>query len=507
MRLRTADFALPGLRKERLQWLRGTETADGAHVLYWMQSSLRTKFNYALEVAVSAAARLQQPLHILHTIDPDVPSSERHMAFVLESVRDVHAALQSTRSLRLSVAHAVSLPTALAAARDASLVVVDHPYLRAGNHLCQTFAAQATSTSVLQVEGDVVVPVEAVSDKEEHAARTIRPKITKLLDKYLVPLPPTSTEGINLLATPLEKLHEMTHIAWLDMTQSVDELLEAMPHLDRSIPRVDTYIGGEVAAQAMLTLFLDKKLPKYDTARNEPGGDGASNLSPYLRHGNLSPVDIALQTKAKAGTGAALAASKASFLEELIVRRELSVNFVWFNPRYDTFEGALPKYALQTLADHAGDTRPHAYTAEVMEAGKTKDAYWNAAQLDMIATGKMQNYMRMYWGKKIIEWSATPEDAFASAIEWNDKYNLDGCDPNSYAGVAWVFGKHDQGWKEREIFGKVRYMNADGLERKFDMGAYLALVRKRCKAVGRDTGTSLAALPSKKKPPAKRKRV
>ncbi|CAK4084569.1 unnamed protein product [Aphanomyces euteiches] len=497
MRLQAADLARKGLRKERLQWLRGTATEDGTHVLYWMQTSLRTKFNFALEVAVDAASRLKQPLHILHTIE--TPATERHIAFLLESLVDVHTTL-AKKNLHLSVAHGAkpSVEVALLASKGASVVIVDHPYLRDANALNQNFAQSAT-TSVLQVEGDAVVPVEHASDKEEHAARTIRPKITKLLDKYLVPLEPADASNIPESKPLSETLQDC---GWLDMSQSVDDLLASFPSLDRSIFRVSTFKGGETSAQANLASFLKNKLVKYDTSRNEPSGDGSSNMSPYLHYGNISPVDIALQTKAFPGTGPALSASKAAFLEELIVRRELSMNFVWYNPRYDTF-AALPAFAVQTLHDHADDARPHTYTFEQLDKAKTADVYWNAAQLDMILTGKMHNYMRMYWGKKIIEWTASPEDAFRYAIELNDKYNLDGYDPNSYTGIAWVFGKHDQGWKERPIFGKVRYMNAEGLERKFNMAGYIGKIRKLAQARGLSVGSTLTLPPAATK---KRKR-
>ncbi|RHY95186.1 hypothetical protein DYB37_001101, partial [Aphanomyces astaci] len=478
MRLGTADLALPGIHKDRLRWLRGVESVDGAHVLYWMQSSLRTKFNYALEVAVEAATRLKQPLHVLHTIDATSTMSERHMAFLLESLVDVHTSLQA-RHVRLDVAHSPSpLDIAVAASRGASLVVVDHSYLRNPTKLCQSFAAQATTTAVLQVEGDVVVPVELVSDKQEHAARTIRPKITKLLDRFLVPLPradsvlvPSSSLADHVTTTP-------SACTWLDMsTLSVDDLLAATS-ADASVPRVRTFLGGETHAQATLRSFLTSKLAKYGTARNEPSGDGSSNLSPYLHYGNISPVDIALQTKAVAGTGPALAASKASFLEELIIRRELSMNFVWFNANYDLFEAALPNYAVQTLTQHAADKRPYTYTKDQLDQAQTHDPYWNAAQLDMIFTGKVG--------------SQTAE--FSLAVALNDHG-----------------GKHDQGWKERPVFGKVRYMNSDGLDRKFDMAAYVGNVRKLCAAAGRSAALPYLEMASTKKTksPAisKRKRV
>jgi len=195
-------------------------------------------------------------------------------------------------------------------------------------------------------------------------------------------------------------------------------------------------------------------------------------LSPYLHFGQISPLEVALAVENARDTNRA---ARDAFLEELIVRRELSLNFVEHHPRYDTFD-ALPAWAQRSLREHAADPREYLYTLEVLEAARTQDPYWNAAQREMVRTGKMHNYMRMYWGKKILEWSPTPEAAFAAALHLNNKYELDGRDPNSFAGVAWCFGKHDRAWGEREVFGKIRYMGAAGLKRKFDMDTYVRRV-------------------------------
>jgi deoxyribodipyrimidine photo-lyase len=192
-------------------------------------------------------------------------------------------------------------------------------------------------------------------------------------------------------------------------------------------------------------------------------------MSPYLHFGQISPLYIALQIRKARGINKA---NKEAYLEELIVRRELSMNYCYYNPEYDSYSG-LPDWAKKTLKAHRGDKREYVYSIEDLEDAQTHDPYWNAAQREMVLTGKMHNYMRMYWGKKLIEWSATPEQAFKCALYLNNRYELDGRDPNSFTGVAWCFGKHDRPWSERPIFGSVRYMNAAGLERKFDMEAYI----------------------------------
>jgi deoxyribodipyrimidine photo-lyase len=198
-------------------------------------------------------------------------------------------------------------------------------------------------------------------------------------------------------------------------------------------------------------------------------------MSPYLHFGQISPVYIVQRVLESAQAGVE------EYLEELIIRRELSMNFVTYNPFYDTY-GGLPDWARRTLAEHAEDPREHIYSRSEFEEARTDDPYWNAAQQELLVTGKMHGYMRMYWGKKILEWSETPEEAYRTALILNNRYELDGRDPNGYAGVAWCFGRHDRAWKERPVFGKIRYMNAAGLNRKFDAGRYAA----RIEALGHD---------------------
>jgi deoxyribodipyrimidine photo-lyase len=234
---------------------------------------------------------------------------------------------------------------------------------------------------------------------------------------------------------------------------------------------VRRFRAGTSEARRRLNRFLCDKLEGYADSRSEPA---ASMLSPHLHFGQISPVKIALKAReSKSGTRD----DRAAFLEELIVRRELSMNFVNFSPDYDDYS-SLPDWARTTLSERADDQREHVYSREQLEAAETHDAYWNAAMREMVHTGYMHNYMRMYWAKKILEWSRTPMDAFETALHLNNKYFLDGRDPNSYANVAWVFGLHDRARTERPVFGKVRYMNAAGLKRKFDMKAYMRAVQE-----------------------------
>jgi deoxyribodipyrimidine photo-lyase len=229
---------------------------------------------------------------------------------------------------------------------------------------------------------------------------------------------------------------------------------------------------GSSAAHRQLQVFLSKRLAGYNELRNNPTEPGQSGLSPYLHFGQLSAQRVALEAQRYDGD----IASQEAFLEELIVRRELSDNFCYYNEKYDSFEG-FPSWAQKTLNEHRRDPRPHVYDRDALEAGDTHDELWNAAQQEMVAAGKMHGYMRMYWAKKILEWAPTPEEALANAIYLNDRYELDGHDPNGYAGVAWsIGGVHDRAWPEREIFGKIRYMSYGGCKRKFPVDDYVSRV-------------------------------
>jgi deoxyribodipyrimidine photo-lyase len=306
-----------------------------------------------------------------------------------------------------------------------------------------------------------VVPIAAASDRAEVAARTLRPKLQRVWDEYLRPLEDAAGQKSAL---------DLRIGGALDLSDLERVLLSI--ELDRSIAPVDRFKGGTTEARRRLRQFLAARLDGYADARSEPAAFHCSLLSPYLHFGQISPVEMALAVRAAGDTAAA---DRGAYLEELIVRRELAANFVEFAPRYDDYAG-LPAWARATLDAHRADERPHVYTREQLEAARTHDRYWNAAMREMRDTGFMHNYMRMYWAKKILEWSPDPESAFRTVLHLNNKYFLDGRDANSYANVAWAFGLHDRPWPERPVFGKVRYMNAKGLERKFDMAAYLRAV-------------------------------
>lgn len=446
------------IQDTRVQVMKDCDNHLGHYVLYWMQQAQRVKYNHALAYAIEEANARDLPVVVVFGLTDDYPeANERHYAFLLEGLCDVAQALNK-KKIRFVLCHASPDEAVLRFAKDAALLVMDRGYLKI-QKLWRKHVVEKASCEVVQVETDVVVPVDVVTDKEEYAARTIRPKIHKVLDEYLVPLKMGSVKKSSL---------DMT-FEGVDVLD-VDGVLSQMK-IDRSVGRVDAFVGGENTAQKMLKTFIQKRIQGYAVKRNDPNVNGVSHMSPYLHFGQISPLDILLQVQDAVGQ----TEDTDAYLEELVVRRELSMNFVHHNSDYDSYD-ALPDWAQKTLAKHEDDVRDYVYDLETWETAQTHDPYWNAAQLEMVKTGKMHNYMRMYWGKKIIEWSETPQKAFEMALFLNNKYELDGRDANSFTGIAWCFGKHDRPWKERAVFGTVRYMNAKGLMRKFDADGYVEKV-------------------------------
>jgi deoxyribodipyrimidine photo-lyase len=425
-----------------------------------MQQSQRAECNHALEYAVQQANDAGLPLLVAFGLMDDYPEANaRHYRFMLEGLQETQQALER-RKIKMVVQHGNPADVAVKLAAKAGLVVCDRGYLRHQKAWRRTVAEDAPC-EVVQIEGDVVVPVEVVSGKAEYAARTLRPKLHKYLEDYLVDLS-TTPLGCNALSLGVGGMDLG------DLNRVVRRL-----RLDHGVPPVTQFFrGGTGAARRLLDRFLDKLLPAYQENRNQPQTDYTSHLSKYLHFGQISPIYVAVRGRQ---ARRAPRDERAAFLEELLVRRELSMNFVHYTKDYDSFR-CLPEWAKNTLRDHADDPREQVYTKQQLEDAATHDPYWNAATREMRYTGYMHNYMRMYWGKKILEWTNTPEYAYRVALELNNKYFLDGRDANSYAGVGWVFGLHDRPWQRRPIFGTVRYMSASGLERKSDIQAYVEKV-------------------------------
>jgi deoxyribodipyrimidine photo-lyase len=451
---------LKTIQHSRIQILNDLDLRRGAFVLYWMQQSQRAEYNHALEFAVQQANKLGQGVVVVFGLMDDYPEANlRHYRFMLEGLQETQAAL-AKRGIKMVVQKGNPADVAISAGRKASLMVCDRGYLRHQRQWRKT-VAQNAGCRVVQVESDVVVPIEMVSKKAEYAARTIRPKIHKCLKDYLIEFRPTKISKHSLKA----------RVSGLDLSDL--EVVAKKLSIDKGVmPVSDFFTGGTSRAKKLFKKFLRHRFGQYVANRNQPQTDDVSHMSKYLHFGQISPLYLALQVLK---TDKRFNEAREAFLEELIVRRELAMNFVYYTPNYDAYT-CLPAWAQKTLAEHKKDRREYRYTRRQLENSQTHDEYWNAAMREMKHTGFMHNYMRMYWGKKILEWSQTPERAFKTTLDINNKYFLDGRDANSYAGVAWVFGVHDRAWFERPIFGKIRYMAASGLERKCDIQAYVEKV-------------------------------
>ena len=440
----------------------------GRYVLYWLGLSQRAAFNPALEHAVEEANRLGLPTLVCYGIAEGFPDvTARAWTFLLEGLAQIRAPLER-RGIAFVARRAPPVETALLYAKDAALVVCDRNYLVPVKRFYAEFAARAPCR-VVQVEGDVVVPLDVASTKHEFAARTLRPRLYRAWEPYLVPLKAAAVR------------HKATHLA-LESTLDLSEVPKLVADLktDHGVPAVRRFKGGTLEAEHRLKAYLAGPFARYGAERGRPEAGAASHMSPYLHFGQISPVAIALAVRA-AGTGGP--DDKTAYLEELVVRRELAMNHVHHSPHYDRYEAVVPTWAQKTLDAHRADPRPHLYTPRQFEHGETHDRYWNAAMSEMRATGYMHNHMRMYWGKKILEWSASPEEAWTTTLTLNNKYFLDGRDANSFTNVGWLFGLHDRPWGPRPVYGNVRSMGPQSLK-KFDAEGYVDAVERLVAAEG-----------------------
>ncbi len=490
------------IQNERIKRLNEMPVIENEnYVLYWMQAAVRTEYNHALEYSIELANRLKKPLFVFFGVTENYPEANlRHFYFLLESIADVKTGLNK-RKIGFICRLCEPADEAVKLSSKACAVVCDRGYL-AHQKLWRIRAASEIKKAVFQVETDAVVPVNEVSDKEEFAARTLRPKITGLLEKFLIAprvnkIDIASDRMILPLCggeTGLKKHDNSINIKnkykegnqknqnndngindIIENNRGIDLIINKMKYIDRSVFKSPYFTGGENTAKTLLEEFIEIKLGSYHIARNEPKLDNLSKLSPYLHFGNISPIYAALKVKSSKSPVEAVE----KFLEELIVRRELSFNFCEYNENYGSSD-CLPEWSVKTLDGRSKDERPYIYSQKDFEFARTHDHCWNAAQLEMVVLGKMHNYMRMYWGKKIIEWTPDYKTAYKIILYLNNKYSLDGRDPNSFAGAAWCFGKHDRPWTVRPVFGSIRYMNEAGLKRKFDMNAYIEKIANIC---------------------------
>lgn len=438
---------------------------DGKYVLYWMQAAQRAVFNPALEFALERANEANLPLQVVFGLTGFPEANARHYAFMLQGLADVAAHLEK-RGVGFTVRYGAVDPVVTDLARDAATVICDRGYLRIQRDWRRTLAANI-DCELIQIEGEVVVPVRVASDRHEYAARTLRPKLHRVWKDYIVEL---AEQTVRCKAEALKG----------DVPLDDFDAVARQLNLDMSVAPVRRFIGGERQARDHLDAFLEGALSRYADERQKPEAHAASFLSPYLHFGQISPVEIALAVRADRDAGAP--ENRAKFLEELIVRRELAINHVLHAPKYDAYE-SIPDWAQKALEKASGDDKPHHYTRSQFEAAGTHDRYWNAAMIEMKATGYMPNQMRMYWGKKVLEWAASPKAAFDILLYLNNKYFLDGRDPNSFTNVAWIFGLHDRPWGPQPVFGTVRSMGANTFK-KFDAEAWVADVERLARAEG-----------------------
>jgi deoxyribodipyrimidine photo-lyase len=438
----------------------GMPDPDGKCVVYWMQRAQRGVDNHAVDLAVKVANLLGLPLIVYFAGISNFPHANlRHYAFLNQGLPDIEADLAARNiSFVMRRAPHESHERFLSDVQAAFLIGDENP-MRGPERWRRQLASQI-AIPFWTVDADVVVPSKLM-EKAQYGAYTIRPRLHRLLPEYLHPYENLHAEHAwkRPRGFHADSVHE-------DMTRDWKDF-------DRSVTPVEAWKGGTHAGLKRLKMFTGTLLQTYDTQRNHPETDGTSCMSPYLHFGHVGPITIALAVDAGAKANPKLRAARDSYFNELIVWRELAINFVRYTPKYDSPECA-ESWAKTTIAEHARDEREHLYTLRQLEDAQTHDDLWNAGQTQMVRHGWMHNYLRMYWAKKILEWTPDIATAMKYAIYLNDKYFLDGRDPNGYAGIAWaILGKFDRAWGERPIFGKIRYMSGMSTGKKFDSKKYI----------------------------------
>ncbi len=451
------------------------ERSGSGYVLYWIEMYHRAEQNWALTAAIQAANRLGLPLIVYHGLGFTYPhANDRIHRFILEGVAELRERF-ATRGIRYHFylrRHAEDPNDVLyRVARRATLIVTDDfPAFIIPEQTKRV--ASKVDVAMFVVDSNGIVPMAAIP-VEQYGAYTLRPKIRRLLSEHLksVPEPAPKRDSLGIaLDIPETKV----------TLEDIGSLVAGCA-IDHGVPPSPVYRGGYQEARARLDRFIAGPLKTYGMARNQPGEESTSRLSAYLHFGQIAAQEIALAVRDVTSVSPT---DRDAYLEELIVRRELAYNFCRYNANQHSL-AALPAWAQDTLQAHRSDPRPHLYTPEELEGARTHDYLWNAIQAELLTTGAMFGYYRMYWGKKIIEWSATPAEAQQTMIRLHDKYALDGRDPNTYSNILWCFGKHDRPWFERPVFGTVRFMSLAGMEAKTNVSAYVDRVNRWCEEAGR----------------------
>ncbi len=427
---------------------------SGGPVVYWMSRDQRSGDNWALLYAQEKAIERGVPLYVVFNLFRiDGRANTRQYRFMFTGLKEVEVSL---RSLSIPFILLYGLPEevipAFVGKHKVGEVVVDFSPLRYARTR-RSAVATRLSCALSEVDAHNIIPCWHASEKEEFAAYTFRPKVHRLLREYLTHF-------------PILKKHPYNG----DVNTGVTDWGVYLKKLSLEEISDTTYVAGEKAAQKQLKTFIVARLDEYHEDRNDPTKNGISGLSPYLHFGHISAQRVAYEVENALENNKD---ARDAFLEELIVRRELADNYCFYNKNYDKVKGA-HAWAQKTIEEHKKDVRVYLYTKEQLESAETHDDLWNAMQQQMVQEGKMHGWCRMYWAKKILEWTPDVQTAIDIGLYLNDKYELDGMDPNGVVGVMWsMCGVHDRAWNERPIFGKIRYMNYAGAKRKFDIKAYI----------------------------------
>uniref|UniRef100_A0A8D0H4N7 Deoxyribodipyrimidine photo-lyase n=1 Tax=Sphenodon punctatus TaxID=8508 RepID=A0A8D0H4N7_SPHPU len=456
--------------KKRVRLIsQGAELKEGEQgIVYWMSRDQRVQDNWAFLYAQRLALKQSLPLHVCFCLVPKfLEATIRHFGFMLKGLEEV---AQECRELdipfHLLIGFAKDVLPDFVAQHGVGGMVTDFAPLRIPTQWVQEVKERLPpDVPFAQVDAHNIVPCWVASDKQEYGARTIRRKIHDRLSEFLTEFPP-------IIKHPSPATFQAEPIDW--------EACRASLQVDCTVKEVEWAKPGTAAGLQVLDSFIGQRLKFFGSDRNNPNKGALSNLSPWFHFGQVSVQRAILEVQKYRSKHKE---SVDGFIEEAVVRRELADNFCYYNKNYDKVEGAYD-WAKTTLKLHAKDKRPYLYELKQLEEGKTHDLLWNAAQLQMVREGKMHGFLRMYWAKKILEWTSSPEEALKFAIYLNDRFELDGRDPNGYVGCMWsICGIHDQGWAERAVFGKIRYMNYAGCKRKFDVGQFEGKYspRKLCK--------------------------
>jgi len=424
--------------------------AEPGNVCYWMSRDQRVEYNFALKYAQEYALEFKSKLFIVFNVTTSFLSAAlRQYDFMLRGLYKLNESLKYYNiPFYIMIGEPKENIPAFLNTHNIKLLVTDFDPLKIKRRWKKE-VNEKINIPMIEVDTHNIVPAFYVSDKKEYGAYTIRRKILKVLDEFLY-------ENCEIEKHPFNNLK----FNRFDPSKIINELL-----VSKTPAPTKNFLPGAEEGRLKLKDFIENKLNFYHLYRSNPNFDVQSDLSPYLHFGMISAKEVALSVKSSENPQEA----KNAFLEELIIRKELADNFCLYEDNYDNINGA-PDWAIESLIKHNTDKRDHIYKLEDFENAKTHDRLWNACQIQMVEEGKMHNYLRMYWAKKILQWTESVEDALNIAIYLNDKYELDGRDPNGYTGIMWsICGVHDRPWKERNIFGKIRYMSYEGCRKKFNV--------------------------------------